>query len=228
MAAGMTAPLEITYLGHSAVRLRGSRIVFIDPFLTGNPAASLAAETITAADVIGVTHDHDDHLGDAFAIAGRTGAMIVAIHEIAVEARSRGLSAIGMNIGGTVEARGVKVHMVPALHSAGKGCAAGLVVELDGKRLYHAGDTGLTTDMKLIGEFFEPDLAFLPIGDCFTMGPTSAALAVEFTRAKMVVPIHYGTYPAINTDPRLFKTLVGGKAEVFILKPGETIAPWPT
>lgn len=228
MAAGMTASIEITYLGHSAIRLRGSRTVFIDPFLTGNPAASMAADAITAADIIGVTHDHGDHLGDAFDIAGRTGATIVAVHEIAVEAQSRGLSAIGMNIGGTIETKGVKVHMVPALHSAGRGCPAGLVFELDGKRLYHAGDTGLATDMKIIGDFFEPDLAFLPIGDCYTMGPVSAALAVELVRAKMVVPIHYGTFSAINTDPRLFKRLVGGKAEVFILKPGETIAPWPT
>jgi L-ascorbate metabolism protein UlaG (beta-lactamase superfamily) len=228
MAARMNEPIEITFLGHAAVRLRGSRTIFVDPFLTGNPAASMAAESIAVADVIGVTHDHDDHLGDAFAIAARTGATIVAVHELAVEAQSQGLTAIGMNIGGTVEAKGVKIHMVPALHSAGRGCPSGLVFELDGKRIYHAGDTGLTNDLKLVGEFFQPDLAFIPIGDVFTMGPISAAHAVEFTRAKMVVPIHYGTFPLINSDPRLFKSLVGGIAEVHILKPGETLAPWPT
>lgn len=228
MAAGMTAPLEITFLGHAAVLIRGSRTVFIDPFLTGNPSASTTADKITAADIIGVTHDHDDHLGDAFDIANRTGATIVAVHEVAVAAQGRGLSAVGMNIGGTIEVKGLRVHMVSALHSAGRGCPSGLIVDIDGKRIYHAGDTGLTMDMKLIGEYFQPDLAFLPIGDCFTMGPVSAARAVEFIRAKKIVPIHFGTFPIINSDPQEFKRLVGGMAEVLILKPGETVAPWPT
>jgi L-ascorbate metabolism protein UlaG (beta-lactamase superfamily) len=215
--------LDITYLGHSAVRIKGTKTVFIDPFLSGNPKAALAPDKITAADVIVVTHDHGDHLGDAFAIAKRTGAVLVAMHETAVEAGSLGLTSEGMNIGGTVEARGVKVHMVPALHSAGKGNAAGVVVEIDGKRIYHAGDTGLTYDLKLVGEFFHPDLSFIPIGDRYTMGPASAAKAVEFIKTKKVVPIHYGTFPLIAADPEEFKRLVGAAAEVLILKPGETI-----
>jgi len=214
--------LDITYLGHSAVRIKGTKTVFIDPFLSGNPKAALAPEKITAADVIVVTHDHGDHLGDAFAIAKRTGAVLVAMHETAVEAGSLGITSEGMNIGGTVEARGVKVHMVPALHSAGKGNAAGVVVEIDGKRIYHAGDTGLTYDLKLVGEFFHPDLSFIPIGDRYTMGPASAAKAVEFIKTKKVVPIHYGTFPLIAADPEEFKRLVGAAAEVLILKPGET------
>lgn len=214
--------LDITYLGHSAVRIKGTKTVFIDPFLSGNPKAALAPEKITAADVVIVTHDHGDHLGDAFAIAKRTGAVLVAMHETAVEANSLGLTSEGMNIGGTVEARGVKVHMVPALHSAGKGNAAGVVVEIDGKRIYHAGDTGLTYDLKLVGEFFHPDLSFIPIGDRYTMGPASAAKAVEFIKTKKVVPIHYGTFPLIAADPEEFKRLVGAAAEVLILKPGET------
>jgi len=214
--------LDITYLGHSAVRIKGTKIVFIDPFLSGNPKAALAPEKITAADVVIVTHDHSDHLGDAFAIAKRTGAVLVAMHETAVEAGSLGLTSEGMNIGGTVEVRGVKVHMVPALHSAGKGNAAGVVVEIDGKRIYHAGDTGLTYDLKLVGEFFHPDLSFIPIGDRYTMGPASAAKAVEFIKTKKVVPIHYGTFPLIAADPEEFKRLVGAAAEVLILKPGET------
>jgi L-ascorbate metabolism protein UlaG (beta-lactamase superfamily) len=223
MAAGMNAPLEITFLGHSAVRIAGSRLIFLDPFLTGNPSAALKADAIQAADIIGVTHDHGDHLGDAFAIAKRTGAEIVAINELANDATAQGLKGVGFNIGGTVEVRGVKFHMVPALHSAGKGSPAGLVVEMDGKRIYHAGDTGLTYDMKLVGEFFAPDLAFLPIGDWFTMGPVSAAKAVEFVRAKKVVPIHYGTFPILSGDPEVFKAKVGAAAEVIILKPGEKI-----
>jgi L-ascorbate metabolism protein UlaG (beta-lactamase superfamily) len=215
--------LDITYLGHSAVRIKGTKTVFIDPFLSGNPKAALAPEKIAAADVVVVTHDHGDHLGDAFAIAKRTGAVLVAMHETAVEAGSQGITSEGMNIGGTVEARGVKVHMVPALHSAGKGNAAGVVIEIDGKRIYHAGDTGLTYDLKLVGEFFHPDLSFIPIGDRYTMGPVSAAKAVEFIKTKKVVPIHYGTFPLIAADPEEFKRLVGAAAEVLILKPGETI-----
>lgn len=214
--------LEITYLGHSAIKLKGTKTVFIDPFLSGNPKAAISPEKITAADVVIVTHHHGDHLGDAYAIAKKTGAVIVAMHEIVVEASSHGIATEGMNIGGTVDARGVKVHMVTALHSAEKGNAAGVIVEIDGKKIYHAGDTGLTYDMRLIGEFFRPDLSFLPIGDRYTMGPASAAKAVEFIQSKKVIPIHYGTFPNVDTDPQEFKKRVGAKAEVIILKPGET------
>jgi L-ascorbate metabolism protein UlaG (beta-lactamase superfamily) len=223
MAAGMKSPIEVTYLGHSAVRLRGSRTIFIDPFLTGNPSAALAADAITSADIIAVTHDHSDHLGDAFDISKRTGADIVAINELANDAKAVGLNAVGFNIGGTVEVRGVKFHMVSALHSAGKGAPAGLVLEMDGRRIYHAGDTGLTYDMRLVGEFFAPDLAFLPIGDWFTMGPISAAKSVELIRPKKVIPVHYGTFPILSGDPKVFKAKVGAAAEVIILKPGEKI-----
>ena len=127
-----------------------------------------------------------------------------------------------MNIGGTVEAKGVKVHMVVAHHSAEKGNATGVVVEMDGKRLYHAGDTGLTYDMKLVAEFFHPDLSFLPIGDRYTMGIDSAVKAVEFVQSKRVIPVHYDTFPIVRADPRDFQRKVGSLAEVIILKPGET------
>jgi L-ascorbate metabolism protein UlaG (beta-lactamase superfamily) len=112
--------------------------------------------------------------------------------------------------------------MVQALHSCEKGDPAGVVIELDGKKIYHAGDTGLTYDMKLIGEFFHPDLSLLPIGDRYTMGPESAAKAVELTQTKKVIPIHYGTFPLVEVDPEEFKKKVGNRAEVIILKPGET------
>ncbi len=215
--------IKATWLGHSAVLLEGSRTVVIDPFLTGNPAAAVSAPSIKKADIVVVTHHHGDHLGDAFAICQSTGATLVAMHEIAVEGQAKNIKTEGMNIGGTVEVGGVKIHMVSALHSAEKGNAAGVVVEMDGRRIYHAGDTGLTLDMKLIGEFFHPDLSFLPIGDRYTMGPASAAKAVEFIRTKRVVPIHYGTFPIVDADPREFKTLVGDAAEVAILKPGESV-----
>jgi L-ascorbate metabolism protein UlaG (beta-lactamase superfamily) len=215
------AKMELTWLGHAAVKIKGSRTVIIDPFLTGNPAAAVKAEEIDQADIVIVTHDHGDHRGDAFEIARRTGATVVAIHEIAVEAIAQGLVAEGMNIGGTVEVKGVKVHMVPALHSAERGTAAGVVVEMDGRRVYHAGDTGLTYDMTIIGEFFAPDLSFLPIGDRYTMGVPSAAKAVEFLKTKRVIPIHYGTFPIVNADPKELRRLVGSRAEVIILRPGE-------
>lgn len=214
--------MQITWLGHSAVKIEGSKTVYIDPFLTGNPAACISAEEIADADVIIVTHYHDDHVGDSFAICQKTGATLVGIHEIAVEAQEKGITAEGMNIGGTVEANGVKIHMVQAWHSAEKGDPAGVVIELDGKTLYHAGDTGLTYDMKLVGEFFHPDLSFLPIGDRYTMGVPSATKAVEFTQTKKVIPIHYGTFPIVEADPEDFKKRVGDMAEVIILKPGDS------
>jgi len=214
--------LEITWLGHSGIKIKGTKTIYIDPFLIGNPAASTTPEEITEADLVIVTHYHSDHLGDAFTICKKTGATLVAMHEIAVEAEAEGLTAEGMNIGGTVEAKGVKVHMVQALHSAEKGDPAGVVVELDGKTLYHAGDTGLTYDMKLIGEFFHPDLSFIPIGDRYTMGIPSAAKAVEFTKTKIVIPVHYNTFPIVSADPQEFKRRVGSLAEVIILKPGQS------
>jgi L-ascorbate metabolism protein UlaG (beta-lactamase superfamily) len=214
--------MEITWLGHSAIKMKGTKTVFIDPFLTGNPAASVTPDEISEADVVIVTHYHGDHLGDAFAICKKTGAVLVGIHEIAVEAEAEGIKAEGMNIGGSIESNGVKIHMVQAWHSAEKGDPAGVVVELDEKTLYHAGDTGLTYDMKLIGEFFHPDLSFLPIGDRYTMGVPSASKAVEFTQTKRVIPIHYGTFPIVEADPEEFKKRVGDMAEVIILKPGET------
>jgi L-ascorbate metabolism protein UlaG (beta-lactamase superfamily) len=214
--------MEITWLGHSGIKIKGSKTVYIDPFLTGNPAASTSPDEIDEADVVVVTHHHSDHLGDAFTICKKTGATCVGIHEISVDAEAEGITAEGMNIGGTIEAKGVKVHMVQALHSAEKGDPAGVVIEMDGKTIYHAGDTGLTYDMKLIGEFFKPDLSFIPIGDRYTMGVPSAAKAVEFIQTKKVIPVHYNTFPIVSADPEEFKKIVGDKAEVIILNPGES------
>ena len=205
-----------------AVKISGSKTVYIDPFLTGNPKASTSLEEIDAADIVIVTHHHGDHTGDSYAICKKTGAILVGIHEVAVDAEDEGITAEGMNIGGTVEIGGVMIHMVTALHSAEKGDPAGVVVQMDGATIYHAGDTGLTYDMKLIAEFFRPDLSFLPIGDRYTMGPESAAKAVEFTQTKRVIPIHYGTFPIVESDPEEFKKKVGAQADVIILNPGDS------
>ncbi len=214
--------MDITWLGHSGILLKGSKTVYIDPFLTGNPAASITPDEITEADVVVVTHHHSDHLGDAFPICKKTGATLVSVHEVAVEAEAEGIPNEGMNIGGTIDTKGVKIHMVQALHSAEKGDPTGVVIEMDGKTIYHAGDTGLTYDMKLIGEFFKPELSFIPIGDRYTMGISSATMAVEFIQTKKVIPIHYNTFPIVSADPEEFKRRVGDMAEVIILRPGES------
>ncbi len=216
--------MKITWLGHSALRIEGSRTVFIDPFLSGNPKASQRAQDIDRADVVVVTHDHGDHLGDSFAICQNTGATLVALYEIGLAAQEKKLKAEGIGIGGTVTVSGVDVSLVPAFHSAGRGgTAAGAVVTMDGRTVYHAGDTGLTMEMQLIGEMYRPDIAFLPIDGYYNMTPRLAAKAVELLRVPRAVPIHYDTFPQIHSSPQEFKERVGNACEVIILSPGEAI-----
>ncbi|MCD6478086.1 MAG: metal-dependent hydrolase [Candidatus Aenigmarchaeota archaeon] len=193
--------MKVKYLGHSCFLINGE--LLIDPFISGNPKCPFDPSEIKCK-IICVTHDHSDHLGDAFDIAANTGATVVAIHEVAQEALSRGLNAEGMNIGGEISVGEWKIKMVLALHSSNLGHPAGFVLEKDGKRIYHAGDTGLFGDMKLIGED-GLDLALLPIGDRYTMGTKDAIKAVEFLNPKMVIPMHYGTFPIINQSADEFK-----------------------
>jgi L-ascorbate metabolism protein UlaG (beta-lactamase superfamily) len=216
--------MKITWIGHSALKLEGSKTVFIDPFLSGNPAASMSLDNVSLADVVVVTHDHGDHLGDTHAICKKTGATLVSIYEIADAAAQKGLKTEGMNVGGTVTVNGVEVSLVPAIHTAGLGgTATGTVVEMDGKKVYHAGDTGLTMEMQLIGEMYQPDIGFLPIDGRFNMTPRLAAKAVELLKIPKVVPFHYDTFPLVNSSPEEFKRLVGDKSKVIIIKPGESV-----
>lgn len=216
--------MKITWLGHAALKIEGSRTVLIDPFLTGNPKASCRAEDITRAEMVIVSHDHGDHLGDSFAICRETGATLVALHEIALAAGEHQVKAEGMGIGGTVQVAGVEVSLVPAFHSAGLGgTATGIIVAMDGRTVYHAGDTGLSMEMKLIGEMYRPDIAFLPIDGRFNMTPRLAAKAVELLAVPRVVPIHYDTFTAIQSSPAEFKKLVGAQSVVTVLLPGESI-----
>jgi L-ascorbate metabolism protein UlaG (beta-lactamase superfamily) len=216
--------MKITWIGHSALKLQGSKTVFIDPFLSGNPVASMSLDNVSQADVVVVTHDHGDHLGDAHAICKKTGATLVSIYEIAEAAAQQGIKAEGMNVGGTVTVDGVAVSLVPAIHTAGLGgTATGTVVEMDGKKVYHAGDTGLTMEMQLIGEMYQPDIGFLPIDGRFNMTPRLAAKGVELLKIPKVVPIHYDTFPLVHSSPEEFKRLVGDKSEVIIIKPGEAV-----
>lgn len=216
--------MRVQYLGHSAffLRTRAGKTILVDPFLTGNPRASARASDFREMDFVLVTHDHDDHLGDAFPICKRTGATLVAIFETAMRAQQEGITAEPMSIGGGIHLGDMRVTMVNAQHGAGQGHAAGFMLECDGLTLYFAGDTALFGDMKLYGELWNIDWAALPIGDRFTMGPRHAAKAVELLRAKQVVPCHYATFPLIDTDPAELVQLVGSRAEVRVLAPGET------
>lgn len=210
--------VKVTYIGHSAVYIEGSQNIIIDPFINGNPASN-AKPSDFKPDIILLTHDHEDHFGDTEYFL-KKGTIFAGIHELAVRFSESGYKAEGMNIGGTIDIKGIKINMTHALHTCYTGHPVGFVVEIDGKSIYHAGDTGLSMDMKLLGDFFNIDLAFLPIGDRYTMGAASAAKAAEWIKAKKVVPFHYDTWPLIKGNIKEFQKLTGNKA--LILNPGDS------
>jgi len=231
----MANALSYTWLGHATflVSTPGGKKVLLDPWVTGNPKSPESAKTLGHLDLILVTHGHSDHTGDVVPIARASGAQVVAPFELAVFFQKKGLQNVtGMNPGGTLHALGLSITMVQAFHSSsieddGKvmyaGVATGYVVKLEnGVTFYFAGDTALFGDMRLIGELYRPQIAFLPIGDFYTMGPEQAAKAVEFLGVKQVVPMHYGTFPALTGTPAKLRELLGGRADVIELQPGET------
>ncbi|MEM1578346.1 MAG: metal-dependent hydrolase [Archaeoglobaceae archaeon] len=223
--------MRVTWLGHACFLLERSEKVLIDPFITGNPLAPVKTNEIKA-DVILVTHGHGDHLGDTVEIAKQNNAVVVCIHELSRILSKRDVEVLGMNIGGSVYSRGVKITMVPALHSAdfedengeiiSSGAPAGFIVEMDGIKVYHTGDTALFSDMRLIGELYEPDIMLVPIGDLYTMGIREAVKAVELVRPKVAIPMHYNTFPLIAKDPEDFRREAEKFCRVVILKPGES------
>lgn len=227
--------MKIEYLGHAAFRITGSKIIIIDPFLNKNPRASLKASDIKKADIVLVTHGHGDHLGDSLEICRNTGAIFVAIDDLRLYAMENGITKTeGMNMGGTIEIDGIKITAVRADHSAcvnitnkggySGGNPLGFVVTDGSKAVYHAGDTGLFKDMKLIGELYKPDVSLLPIGSRYTMGPKEAAYAAKYLKSKIIVPMHYNTTPLIRQNPNDLKAYINEfdvDTEVKILEPGD-------
>lgn len=227
------AGVMITWLGHSAFLFEADKKLLIDPFISGNPLAPCSPEELNP-DIIAVTHGHRDHLGDTIEIGKRVGCRIISVHEVANYIKSKGVFAEGMGKGGTVNVEGIKLTMTEALHSSSidasgfsfdGGSPAGFIIRINGHSIYHAGDTGVFGDMKLIGELYEPELALLPIGDKFTMGIKEATKAVELIQPKIVIPMHYSTFDVIKQDPEEFKRAVEAKVDtkVIIMKPGESI-----
>jgi L-ascorbate metabolism protein UlaG (beta-lactamase superfamily) len=222
---------DVRWLGHSAFHLSGGGAdVLIDPFLTGNPKAAATAEEVPA-DVILLTHGHGDHLGDTVGIAKRTGATVVAIVELAAEIAGNGVADVrDPNYGGTVTFDWGWVKLVPAWHTAvsPSGTAhapAGLLVHYGGHLIYHLGDTALFSDLKLIaGRGDRVELALVPIGGHYTMDRYDAVTAVELINPFQTIPIHYGTFPPVETDAQAFKQDVqnAGFSEVLVLEPGDT------
>lgn len=216
--------MESTFLGHACVFLKGRRSVLIDPFI---PEGELPADP----DIVAVTHGHADHLGETVRLNRPT----VAINEVAKYLQAKGVPAEGMNHGGAITIDDVIFRMTPAIHSswieeAGPGYSgggsAGFVIVMDGRSVYHAGDTALFSDMRLIGELYHPDVALLPIGGRFTMAPEEAMIAAQYIGAPLVIPIHYNTWPVIRQDPLPFKNVIERTTDitVAVLSPGETIS----
>jgi L-ascorbate metabolism protein UlaG (beta-lactamase superfamily) len=227
---------KITWLGHATVLVttaKGTQIL-IDPFINGNPKYPKEYELPSKIDYILLTHGHGDHLGDAAPVAKKHGSKVVAIYELTDFVGRQGVKdLVGMNLGGTAQLDDVAATMVDAKHSAGAqddkgthyvGVAAGFVLTIaDGPVLYHAGDTAVFGDMALIGEIYRPEVAMLPIGGFYTMGPKEAAVAVRLLGAKTILPIHFGTFPPLTGTPAQLASLVAPDVEVIDWKPGQTV-----
>ena len=221
--------MEVRFLGHAAFELAdGDATVLIDPFLTGNPKAAISADD-AAATTIPLTHGHGDHIGDTVAIAKRTGATAVAIVEIANELREEGIDVRDPNMGGTVKFDWGWVKLVPAWHSSTtpKGTVntpAGLLINIQDTIVYHLGDTCVFSDLQLVGKHHPIDIALMCIGGHYTMDAADAVDAAELVGAKTVIPCHYNTFPAIETDAQAFKSDVESatRSNVVVLDPGQT------
>lgn len=227
---------RVTWLGHATVLVQTPKgtNVLIDPFIENNPKYPKSFKLPEKIHYILLTHGHGDHVSDAVPVANKHDSNIVAIYELASFMASEGArNTTGMNIGGTVPLEDVAVTMVEAKHSAGvegksgaqyAGVAAGFVLTVaNGPVLYHAGDTTVFSDMKLIQELYHPELAMLPIGGFYTMGPREAAMAAEFLAPRAILPIHFGTFPPLKGTPDELASHLKGSIEVIRIAPGDSI-----
>jgi L-ascorbate metabolism protein UlaG (beta-lactamase superfamily) len=228
--------IKITWLGHATFRIETpqGKTVLIDPWVAGNPKCPEKEKNLSKVDVMLCTHGHGDHIGDAIDIARKYDPMVVGMPELCGWLESKGVKRVsGMNKGGTQAVADIKVTMVHAVHSSGiqsgdqmvyGGEACGYVVEFaNGVKIYHAGDTCVFGDMAIIREIYAPGICMLPIGDHYTMGPREAAYACKLLKPKMVIPMHYGTFPVLTGTPGELRKLVPD-VEVREMKPGETIS----
>ena len=227
---------KLTFLGHSAFKIEGNGLVgLIDPFLTNNPQAAVKASELEGINYIFLTHTHGDHLGDTVAIAKRCGAVVFTNAETAAWLMGQGVKCEGMQVGGALETPFGRVKQVPALHGnplmmVGKAQYAGLpcgyVIEVEGKKVYHTGDTALISDMQLLQEE-KIDVALLPIGGYYTMDAHDAARAVGMIQPVVAVPMHYDTFPKIKCNPEKFAEEVSARSllgtEIVILAPGQSL-----
>ncbi|WP_027184744.1 metal-dependent hydrolase [Desulfovibrio inopinatus] len=225
---------KLIWHGHSNFVLKTQNtVIAIDPFFEGNPTAQATPEDIGEIDLVLVTHDHQDHIGQALSICKNTGASLLAIVETVSKLVDAGLpqsqviNGIGINIGGSVEFRGISIKMVQAVHSSESGLPVGYIITLpDGYCLYHSGDTGIFATMELFGKFHSIDLAMLPIGGTFTMDPHQAAVACQLLRCKKVIGMHWGTFPVLEQDTTAFGSsleTLGVETTLVDLSPSDTI-----
>lgn len=238
--------IEITWLGHASFRMRTpeGRIIYLDPWIDANPACPIGLDQVRTADIVCVTHGHDDHLGDSLEIAKRTGAILVSLPEICIYASRHGIEydrgGGAIHIGGTTRAHEVEITAVPAAHSSdilgvefaeeervmpGSGCCGFVIRTSNSPCVYFSGDTGVFGDMELIGRLYRPHVAVLPIGGKYTMGVREAAFAASLIRPQVVIPSHYNAFPNQQADPEELicrVEVLSPETKVVVLTPGES------